>query len=172
VEIDSSKTGPGLTDPARCFDARETRISGAAPAFPRQGFPQPSSVVCDSELKMHRPQPSHSMPTAACRAVRFPAEPFCTFPLDPHWLEEMSFVKRAENAMEHELMEIEATLPSFRGATDRDDREALDQSDVAFHLAMLRASHDQLMIEALELFCSMMWPRPRLPHRHSGARGL
>jgi GntR family transcriptional regulator, transcriptional repressor for pyruvate dehydrogenase complex len=73
------------------------------------------------------------------------------------WLEGMSAAQSAEHATERDLQEIEGTLGPLEAAAAQNDREALDQSDVVFHLAIVQATHDPMMMEVLDMFRSLMW---------------
>lgn len=73
------------------------------------------------------------------------------------WLEGMSAAQSAEHATERDLDDIEATLGPLQAAAERNDREALDHSDVLFHLAIVRATHDPMTTELLDMFRSLMW---------------
>ncbi len=72
------------------------------------------------------------------------------------WLEGMSAAEAALRATEDELREIEATLPRLDAAAGRMDREALDESDIAFHVAIVTATHNPLIVHLLDTFRSLM----------------
>jgi GntR family transcriptional repressor for pyruvate dehydrogenase complex len=73
------------------------------------------------------------------------------------WLEGMTAAEAAERATEDDLVKIEAALEGVTAAAARDDREALDAADIAFHLAIVQASHNPATIELMEMYRSLMW---------------
>lgn len=73
------------------------------------------------------------------------------------WLEGMTAAEAAERATEDDLRQIEAALEAVTAAAGRNDREALDKAGIAFHLAIVTASHDPVMSQLMEMFRSLMW---------------
>jgi GntR family transcriptional repressor for pyruvate dehydrogenase complex len=73
------------------------------------------------------------------------------------WLEGMTAAEAAERATEDDLAKIDAALQGVTAAAARDDREALDAADIAFHLAIVQASHNPGTIELMEMYRSLMW---------------
>ncbi len=73
------------------------------------------------------------------------------------WLEGMSASEAAEAATGEDLAQIDAALEGVIAAAGRGDREALDAADIAFHLAIVRATHNPGMIQLVEMYRSLMW---------------
>lgn len=73
------------------------------------------------------------------------------------WLEGMTAAEAGERATEEDIREIEATLSKIEAAAAQKDREALDASDMAFHVAVMNATQNPLMIYLVDTFQSLMW---------------
>jgi GntR family transcriptional repressor for pyruvate dehydrogenase complex len=73
------------------------------------------------------------------------------------WLEGMTAAEAAEHATPEDLDGIEAALRGVAEAAERNDREALDAADIAFHLAIVTASHNPVMVELVGTFRNLMW---------------
>jgi GntR family transcriptional repressor for pyruvate dehydrogenase complex len=48
-------------------------------------------------------------------------------------------------------------MAQSEAAADEGDREALDAADIGFHLAIVRATHNPLLVNILDTFQSLMW---------------
>jgi len=73
------------------------------------------------------------------------------------WMEAMTAAEAAERATDDDIRQIEATLPRLKSAAARNDREAMDQADVAFHVAVVAATHNDLMARLVDTFGNLMW---------------
>jgi GntR family transcriptional regulator, transcriptional repressor for pyruvate dehydrogenase complex len=73
------------------------------------------------------------------------------------WLEAMTAVEAAGNATAEDIARIEATLPELKTAAAKSDREALDQADVAFHMAIVAATHNAPLVHLVDTFGEIMW---------------
>ncbi len=73
------------------------------------------------------------------------------------WLEGMSAAETAEKGTEDDIRRIRETLPALQLAGRRNDREALDASDVAFHVAIVAGTHNPTVIHLLDVFRNLMW---------------
>jgi GntR family transcriptional repressor for pyruvate dehydrogenase complex len=72
-------------------------------------------------------------------------------------LEGMTAARSAERATNRDLRAIEATIRPLRAAAARNDLDAFDASDVAFHLSVVQATHDPLLMELSTVFRALMW---------------
>jgi GntR family transcriptional repressor for pyruvate dehydrogenase complex len=72
-------------------------------------------------------------------------------------MEAMTASEAARQATPEDLRQIEATLPDLRAAAARSDPEALDKADVAFHMAVVAATHSSLLIRLVDTFGNLMW---------------
>ena len=73
------------------------------------------------------------------------------------WMEAMTAAEAAERATPEDVGRIETTLPALRLAAAQDDREALDKADVAFHMAIVAATHNSLLVHLVDAFGNLMW---------------
>jgi GntR family transcriptional repressor for pyruvate dehydrogenase complex len=73
------------------------------------------------------------------------------------WMEAMTAAEAAERATDEDIRQIEATLPRLRLAAAQNDRETLDEADVSFHMAIVTATHNNLMAHLVGTFGSLMW---------------
>jgi len=73
------------------------------------------------------------------------------------WLEGMTAAEAAGHATEDDLAQIDAALKSVAEAAGQNDRDAFDTADIAFHLAVVMASHNPVIVQLMELFRSLMW---------------
>ena len=73
------------------------------------------------------------------------------------WMEAMTAADAARNATEEDIARIEATLPELKTAATKGDREALDQADVAFHMAIVAATHNAPLVHLVDTFGNIMW---------------
>lgn len=73
------------------------------------------------------------------------------------WMEAMTAFEAAERATDEDIRRIEATLPELESAAARRDREALDNADMAFHMAVVTATHNALMVHLVDTFGNLMW---------------
>ncbi len=73
------------------------------------------------------------------------------------WMEGMTAAEAAQQATSEDLRQVEATLPELRAAAARNDREALDKADVAFHMAVVASTHSSLMVRLVDTFGNLMW---------------
>lgn len=73
------------------------------------------------------------------------------------WLEGLTAAKAAEFATEADLLQIEQAVEAVTAAAARNDAEALDAADIQFHLAIVAASHDPMLVQLMEMFRSLMW---------------
>jgi len=73
------------------------------------------------------------------------------------WMEAMTAAEAAERATTEDLGRIETTLPRLQTAASEDDREALDEADVAFHMAIVAATHNGPLVHLVDTFGDIMW---------------
>jgi GntR family transcriptional regulator, transcriptional repressor for pyruvate dehydrogenase complex len=73
------------------------------------------------------------------------------------WMEAMTAADAAQHATAEDMSHIEATLPRLRAAATRNDREALDEADVAFHMAIVAATHNIPLLHLVDTFGNIMW---------------
>jgi len=73
------------------------------------------------------------------------------------WMEAMTAAEAAERATDDDHRQIEATLPRLKSAAARSDRENMDKADVAFHMAVVSATHNTLMVHLVDTFGNLMW---------------
>jgi GntR family transcriptional repressor for pyruvate dehydrogenase complex len=73
------------------------------------------------------------------------------------WLEGMTAAEAAEAATQDDVGRIQAALEQVIAAAARDDREALDAADIAFHLAIVTASHNPALVQLMEMYRNLMW---------------
>lgn len=73
------------------------------------------------------------------------------------WLEGVAAAEAAEHASARKIRAMEATLLPFETAAEKQDREALDASDMAFHGAILEATRNPLLMYLLDSFRNLMW---------------
>jgi GntR family transcriptional repressor for pyruvate dehydrogenase complex len=73
------------------------------------------------------------------------------------WMEAMTAAAAAAQATPGEITAIEDTLPDLRAAAARGDREALDKADVSFHMAIVAATHNPLLVRLVDTFGNLMW---------------
>ncbi len=73
------------------------------------------------------------------------------------WMEAMTAADAARNATPEDISRIEATLPELKTAAAKGDREALDQADVAFHTAIVAATHNPPLMHMVDTFADIMW---------------
>lgn len=73
------------------------------------------------------------------------------------WMEAITAAEAAQRATADDLGQIETTLPQLRLAASQDDREALDEADVAFHMAIVAATHNGPMVHLVDTFGDIMW---------------
>lgn len=73
------------------------------------------------------------------------------------WMEAITAAEAAERATDEDIRQIEATLPRLESAAARSDREAMDEADVAFHMAVVAATHNRLMVHLVDTFGNLMW---------------
>jgi GntR family transcriptional regulator, transcriptional repressor for pyruvate dehydrogenase complex len=73
------------------------------------------------------------------------------------WMEAMTAAEAAAQATPEEVAAIEVTLPDLAAAAARQDGQALDKADVAFHMAIVSAAHNPLLVRLTDTFGSLMW---------------
>jgi GntR family transcriptional repressor for pyruvate dehydrogenase complex len=73
------------------------------------------------------------------------------------WMEAMTAAEAAQRATVEDIHEIETTLPRLRLAASQNDREALDEADVAFHMAIVAATHNDPLVHLVDTFGNIMW---------------
>jgi GntR family transcriptional regulator, transcriptional repressor for pyruvate dehydrogenase complex len=73
------------------------------------------------------------------------------------WMEAMTAAEAAGRATTEDLGRIETTLPRLQTAASEDDREALDEADVAFHMAIVAATHNGPLVHLVDTFGDIMW---------------
>jgi GntR family transcriptional repressor for pyruvate dehydrogenase complex len=73
------------------------------------------------------------------------------------WMEAMTATEAARHATPEDLGRIETTLPQLRRAASEDNREALDEADVAFHMAIVAATHNGPLVHLVDTFGDIMW---------------
>lgn len=73
------------------------------------------------------------------------------------WMEAMTAAEAAQRATAEDIDRIETTLPRLRRAASADDREALDEADVAFHMAIVAATHNSPLVHLVDTFGDIMW---------------
>jgi DNA-binding FadR family transcriptional regulator len=78
------------------------------------------------------------------------------------WLEALAAAQAAEHACEDNIAEIQAALKKLEMAASEEDREAWDAGDVAFHLAILRATQNSPTNQMLDAFQGVMWSSRRV----------
>jgi GntR family transcriptional regulator, transcriptional repressor for pyruvate dehydrogenase complex len=73
------------------------------------------------------------------------------------WMEATTAAEAAEHATAADIRRIEETLPRLLAAAGRQDREALDDADVAFHMAIVQATHNSPLVHLVDTFGNLMW---------------
>ena len=73
------------------------------------------------------------------------------------WMEATTAAEAAEHATAADIRRIEETLPRLHAAAARHDREALDEADVAFHMAIVAATHNSPLVHLVDTFGNLMW---------------
>jgi GntR family transcriptional repressor for pyruvate dehydrogenase complex len=73
------------------------------------------------------------------------------------WMEAMTAAEAAERATGEDIGHIETTLPRLRLAASQNDGEALDEADVAFHMAIVAATHNGPLVHLVDTFGNIMW---------------
>src|SRR5512136_3426678 len=73
------------------------------------------------------------------------------------WMEAMTAAEAAERATVKDIDQIETTLPRLCLAASQNDREALDDADVAFHMAIVAATHNGPLVHLVDTFGTIMW---------------
>jgi GntR family transcriptional repressor for pyruvate dehydrogenase complex len=73
------------------------------------------------------------------------------------WMEAMTAAEAAQHATAEDIGRIETTLPRLRTAASANDREALDEADVAFHMAIVGATHNGPLVHLVDTFGDIMW---------------
>jgi GntR family transcriptional regulator, transcriptional repressor for pyruvate dehydrogenase complex len=73
------------------------------------------------------------------------------------WMEATTAAEAARRATAADLRRIEATLPTLRAAAARLERETLDEADVAFHMAIVAATHNSPLVHLVDTFGNLMW---------------
>ena len=73
------------------------------------------------------------------------------------WMEATTAAEAAEHATAADVRRIEGTLPRLHAAAARHDREALDEADVAFHMAIVAATHNSPLVHLVDTFGNLMW---------------
>jgi len=73
------------------------------------------------------------------------------------WMEAMTAAEAAQRATAEDIGQIETTLPRLRLAASQNDREALDEADVAFHMAIVAATHNGPLVHLVDTFGDIMW---------------
>lgn len=73
------------------------------------------------------------------------------------WMEAMTASEAAQHATTEDIAQIETTLPRLRLAASQNDREALDEADVAFHMAIVAATHNGPLVHLVDTFGEIMW---------------
>ncbi|MCX5735004.1 MAG: FadR/GntR family transcriptional regulator [candidate division NC10 bacterium] len=73
------------------------------------------------------------------------------------WMEATTAAEAAEHATAADIRRIEGTLPRLHAAAARRDREALDEADVAFHMAIVAATHNSPLVHLVDTFGNLMW---------------
>jgi GntR family transcriptional repressor for pyruvate dehydrogenase complex len=73
------------------------------------------------------------------------------------WMEATTAAEAAEHATAADIRRIEGTLPRLHAAAARHDREALDEADVAFHMAIVAATHNSPLVHLVDTFGNLMW---------------
>jgi len=73
------------------------------------------------------------------------------------WMEAMTAAEAAQHATAEDIAQIETTLPRLCLAASQNDREALDEADVAFHMAIVAATHNGPMVHLVDTFGDIMW---------------
>lgn len=73
------------------------------------------------------------------------------------WMEAMTAAEAAQRATPEDLGHIETTLPRLRIAASANDREGLDEADVAFHMAIVAATHNGPLVHLVDTFGNIMW---------------
>jgi GntR family transcriptional repressor for pyruvate dehydrogenase complex len=72
-------------------------------------------------------------------------------------MEAMTAAEAAQHATAEDIAQIETTLPRLCLAASQNDREALDEADVAFHMAIVAATHNGPMVHLVDTFGDIMW---------------
>ncbi len=72
------------------------------------------------------------------------------------WMEAMTAAEAAQHATPDDFARIESTLPRLRRAASEDDREAFDDADVAFHMAIVAATHNAPLVHLVDTFGDIM----------------
>ena len=73
------------------------------------------------------------------------------------WMEAMTAAEAAQRATTTDIGRIETTLPRLRSAATENDRAALDEADVAFHMAIVAATHNGPLVHLVDTFGDIMW---------------
>jgi GntR family transcriptional repressor for pyruvate dehydrogenase complex len=73
------------------------------------------------------------------------------------WMEAMTAAEAAQHATADDIRQIATTLPRLRTAASENDREALDEADVAFHMAIVAATHNAPLVHLVDTFGDIMW---------------
>jgi GntR family transcriptional repressor for pyruvate dehydrogenase complex len=73
------------------------------------------------------------------------------------WMEAMTAAEAARHATVDDIAGIESTLPRLQRAASDEDREALDEADVAFHMAIVAATHNGPLVHLVDTFGDIMW---------------
>jgi GntR family transcriptional repressor for pyruvate dehydrogenase complex len=73
------------------------------------------------------------------------------------WMEAITAAEAAQRATAEDIDRIEGTLPRLRAAATQSDREALDEADVAFHMAIVSATHNTPLLHLVDTFGNIMW---------------
>ena len=73
------------------------------------------------------------------------------------WMEATTAAEAPEHATAADIRRIEGTLPRLHAAAARHDREALDEADVAFHMAIVAATHNSPLVHLVDTFGNLMW---------------
>ena len=73
------------------------------------------------------------------------------------WMEATTAAEAAEHATAADIRRIEGTLPRLHAAAVGHDREALDEADVAFHMAIVAATHNSPLVHLVDTFGNLMW---------------
>jgi GntR family transcriptional repressor for pyruvate dehydrogenase complex len=73
------------------------------------------------------------------------------------WMEAMTAGEAAQRATADDIARIESTLPQLQHAASEEDREALDEADVAFHMSIVAATHNGPLVHLVDTFGDIMW---------------
>jgi len=73
------------------------------------------------------------------------------------WMEAMTAAEAAQHATAEDVARIETTLPQLGLAATQNDPEALDKADVAFHMAIVAATHNGPLVHLVDTFGEIMW---------------